>query len=631
MKTKSIGKKNKGFRFLSCVTAAFMIFAATAGTSVYAADKMTKEETVYVITDASGSQKEAIVSDHLCNVNSLDTITDVTELTDIENVKGDEEFKKGSGNQIIWQADGNDIYYQGKTDEKAPVTLNIEYYLDGKKVSGSDLDGKSGDVKIKIKYENNCQVTVDGRSVKVPFVVMTGFMVEDDCFKNVSVSSGKVIDDGEKQVVAVMAVPGLADSLGVSPDKLGFSDEVEITGTAEDFSLEDMMTVVTGNIFEDVDSGELASLDLDGQIDELDSAATQLAKGASTLYDGIHMLSDKSTALKDGVSKLDAGAQQLNAGASQALEGSQALAAGSAQLSAALDENLGTMKSGAAALYAGSQQVYGGLQQLQAAMAGNGTAENPGLVNAAGSVAKGMTDLRDNVGTATSGSVQYLNGAIQALEKLEAEETDETKKAEYDAIISSIKNSIGIQQQIAVPETLTSAVTSIYNGLSQVSGALAGNGTAENPGLVAGAKSLQDGIAQLDSGLGAATADTKSLTSSANELAAGASQLADGQTALSSGAKELADGMTQLSNSSVQLIGGIKQLDRGAMELSKGMQQFYEQGIRKIVDLYNSDLKGVTGNVKSVIKAGQQYDTFTQLPDSMSGNVKFIYKTEIAE
>ena len=629
MKTKSIGKKNKGFRFLSCVTAAFMIFAATAGTSAYAADKMTKEETVYVITDASGSQKEAIVSDHLCNVNSLDTITDVTELKDIENVKGDEEFKKGSGNQIIWQADGNDIYYQGKTDEKAPVTLNIEYYLDGKKVSGSDLDGKSGDVKIKIKYENNCQVTVDGRSVKVPFVVMTGFMVEDDCFKNVSVSSGKVIDDGEKQVVAVMAVPGLADSLGVSPDKLGFSDEVEITGTAEDFSLEDMMTVVTGNIFEDVDSGELASLDLDGQINELDSAATQLAKGASTLYDGIHMLSDKSTALKDGVSKLDAGAQQLNAGASQALEGSQALAAGSAQLSAALDENLGTMKSGAAALYAGSQQVYGGLQQLQVAMAGNGTTENPGLVNAAGSVKEAIAELSAGVEQAKGVSETNIRSAEATLAKLYGDKAIDEDT--YKALITELETALGAQEKIAIPSELNAGVEGICDGLSKVSGALAGNGTAENPGLVAGAKGLQDGIAQLDSGLGAATADTKSLTSSANELAAGASQLADGQTALSSGAKELADGMTQLSNSSVQLIGGIKQLDRGAMELSKGMQQFYEQGIRKIVDLYNSDLKGVTGNVKSVIKAGQQYDTFTQLPDSMSGNVKFIYKTEIAE
>lgn len=627
MKTKSIGKKNKGFRFLSCVTAAFMIFAATAGTSVYAADKMTKEETVYVITDASGSQKEAIVSDHLCNVNSLDTITDVTELKDIENVKGDEEFKKGSGNQIIWQADGNDIYYQGKTDEKAPVTLNIEYYLDGKKVSGSDLDGKSGDVKIKIKYENNCQVTVDGRSVKVPFVVMTGFMVEDDCFKNVSVSSGKVIDDGEKQVVAVMAVPGLADSLGVSPDKLGFSDEVEITGTAEDFSLEDMMTVVTGNIFEDVDSGELASLDLDGQINELDSAATQLAKGASTLYDGIHMLSDKSTALKDGVSKLDAGAQQLNAGASQALEGSQALAAGSAQLSAALDENLGTMKSSAADLYAGSQQVCGGLLALQNTI--NGTSTNMGLVTAAENVQAVITNLSNEVEQAKNTSKTSIDAAKEIVEDLF--KTGSINADTYNKLITELETALGAQEKIAIPSELNAGVEGICDGLSKVSGALAGNGTKENPGLVAGATVLQEGIAQLDSGLGAATADTKSLTSSANELAAGASQLADGQTALSSGAKELADGMTQLSNSSVQLIGGIKQLDRGAMELSKGMQQFYEQGIRKIVDLYNSDLKGVTGNVKSVIKAGQQYDTFTQLPDSMSGNVKFIYKTEIAE
>ena len=621
MKYKSVGNKKRGIRMLSCVTAIFMIFAAT-GSSVYAAGSMTKEETVYVITDAAGNRTETIVSDHLYNSDSLKTITDVSGLKDIENVKGDEKFKKGSGDQIIWQADGEDIYYQGKTEEQVPITLDVSYYLDGKQVSGSELDGKSGNVKINIKYENNCTVTVDGKSVKVPFVAMTGFLVEDDCFKNVSVSSGKVIDDGEKQVVVGMAVPGLSETLGVSSDKTGFSDEVEITGTAEGFSLEDMMTVITSNIFEDVDTDQLASLDMDGQINELDSAATKLAQGASTLYDGVHMLSEKSSALTDGVSKLNAGAQQLNAGAAQALEGSKTLAAGNAQLSAALNENLGTMQTNIAQLSAGGKQVLDGFNAIHGKVAGDGTAQNPGLAAAAGSVANGAASIQGIVSAKTQTSIASLNDAVTLLDTLKANETDADTIAKYDEAEAKIAASIAAQNDINnATQTLSATAGAVSQGSQQLSDSLTelGNGVG----------ALCNGMQQLNAGLADAGDKIDLITGSAAKLAAGASDLEKGQTALSSGAQELATGMTQLGDSSLQLIGGIKQLDKGSMELSKGMQQFYDQGIKKIVDLYNSDLKGITGNVDSVIKAGQQYKTFTSLPDAMDGSVKFIYKTEI--
>ena len=171
-------------------------------------------------------------------------------------------------------------------------------------------------------------------------------------------------------------------------------------------------------------------------------------------------------------------------------------------------------------------------------------------------------------------------------------------------------------------------------GISAIKAGLDGDGTEKNPGMVKGAAGLEAGAGELAAGLGLATAkgtkDDPSLTSGAKDLADGASTLAAGQQSISSGASELAAGMSQLNASSVQLISGVKKLDAGALQLQKGMKQLYNEGISKIVDMYNNDLKGVTGNLDSIIKAGKDYKTFTELPDGMDGSVKFIYKTKVS-
>ena len=72
-----------------------------------------KEETVYIFTDASGNQTKVLVSDWLKNSDNESEIKDATTLKDVTNVKGDETYSQGSGDEIIWNSDGNDIYYQG--------------------------------------------------------------------------------------------------------------------------------------------------------------------------------------------------------------------------------------------------------------------------------------------------------------------------------------------------------------------------------------------------------------------------------------------------------------------------------------------------------------------------------------
>ena len=100
-------------------------------------EDVSKQETVYVNTDAAGQVKDVVVSDWLKNSGINGTVKDVSDLTDIENVKGDEKFTQ-SGDSLTWNTGDKDIYYQGKTDKELPVSMNITYKLDGKETAPKD-------------------------------------------------------------------------------------------------------------------------------------------------------------------------------------------------------------------------------------------------------------------------------------------------------------------------------------------------------------------------------------------------------------------------------------------------------------------------------------------------------------
>ena len=59
-----------------------------------------KEETVYIFTDASGNQQKVLVSEWLKNPDHAEKLQDATTLQDISNVKGDETFQEGEGDTI---------------------------------------------------------------------------------------------------------------------------------------------------------------------------------------------------------------------------------------------------------------------------------------------------------------------------------------------------------------------------------------------------------------------------------------------------------------------------------------------------------------------------------------------------
>ena len=94
-----------------------------ASTTKDALKKLSKNETVYVIADASGAAKKIIVSDWLKGVDTNGKVKDVSNLKDVKNVKGDETYTVNEDNAYEWAAKGEDIYYQGTGTTELPVKL----------------------------------------------------------------------------------------------------------------------------------------------------------------------------------------------------------------------------------------------------------------------------------------------------------------------------------------------------------------------------------------------------------------------------------------------------------------------------------------------------------------------------
>lgn len=419
-----------------------------------------KEETVYVNADATGNSDEVTVSDWLKNSGSVSgNLNDESILKEIKNVKGDETFTE-NGDQLTWNTAGEDIYYQGTTDKELPVSVKLTYFLDGKEVKPDELKGKSGHLKIQVQYTNNEKktVTVDGKEEEVytPFVMMTGMILPNETFSNVTIDNGKVISDGSRNIVVGFGIPGLKDSLDLdeettkeAEDKgVTIPENFEMEADVTDFTMSSTFTVALTDLLDDMDMDNIIDVDsLKDSLNELEDAALELVSGSGTLADG-------ASTLADGVSSYTAGADELNAGIQKYL-GSNGELNGSVTeyvngvgkvVKGVKDYTSGTnaLANGVISYVAGEQKIAAGaaqlsqlskgLEQVQTAVdtlskAADGKGEaTDDLVIAANQLAAGTKQLQAVLGseevtallTQVNGMVTTGNELISATESLSA-------------------------------------------------------------------------------------------------------------------------------------------------------------------------------------------------------------------
>ena len=653
-----------------------------------------KDETVYVKVDDAGNQKDVTVSDQLKNISSLGTIDDVSDLKDIKNVKGDETYSENNG-KLVWQGDKKDICYQGTTTKKIPVGMKVTYELDGKKVSADDLEGKSGHLKIHYEYQN----TSADSGKYTPFLMATGLLMDGEKFSNVTVDNGKVISDGDRDIVIGMGLPQLKEqltSVSSKVDDLDIPDSFTVEADVTDYEKVEAVTVATNEVFNEVGTDKFDSLDeLKDSMTELQDASNKLVSGSGELKDGLDTLLSSSGTLVSGIDQLASGGNTLASGTGSLVSGMQSAKTGSSQLAggvkalsdgvsgmqAQVSDGVKDLSNGVSSVQAGVETIHGIAEQADKGVdlakdgakglcAGLETAsESAGeIANAARNLCTVLGGNQQTVQVEQQQEVTVDNSDIyNQIAALAEQMTDENDKAAVENVLNQISatktQTVDVQAEVEVENPYVTALNGIASGADALSKQLCANGeigggaatlygtlsstqgatvkaaTAGLSGALASDGSLQRGISLLQSGvgemgtkLGAGTNELLSgigtLQKGADSLDSGLGTLTSGASQLNSGAGTLSTGLNTLQSSTGALVSGVEQLDSGAAELNSDMIQFNEEGIGKLVCVFDGDIDALLDKANELLDASKEYKNFSGIADGMDGSVKFIFVSD---
>ena len=412
-------------------------------------------------------------------------------------------------------------------------------------------------------------------------------------------------------------------------------------------------------------------------LNQLNDNTGSLATGVTSLNDGAKTLSDGINAANKGAAGVSAGAAQLKTSIDTAKTGADSLAAGAKQVDEGVGQLTQSLSDMPETIKTNINKSLESLNELNVGTlfktlgyidtdkitADNVSAAADAAVNNAGDIIDALTNMQNQNPSATynqilvglsqgKGAVSVYSAVnqsvtdsaytVQALKDGSAKVSDgassldaglgrlsdgasELSSGASDLAKGTTKLATGATelqtgtQSLAdkLPE-LTKGITSLVNGSNEL--------VKNNDTLNAGATALNAGASQLSAGTQSLMNSVPTLTSGIKQLVDGSNTLVANNAQLNSGASQLADGTNQIVSGVDQLTTGSKTLSEGAHTLADGMVQFNEEGINKILDAYNGDLKPFTDKLQAVIDAGEEYQTYSAIADGQTGSVKFIYK-----
>ncbi len=553
-----------------------------------------KEETVYVLTDANGNVNKTIVSDWLKNKDGSDKLEDKSDLKDIENVKSDADYITGEDGAITWNANGEDIYYQGTTDKQLPVDVKVTYLLDGKEMSPSEIAGKSGKVTIKFEYTNNQkkEITVNGKKTEmyVPFTMISGMILDGNKFRNVEVNSGKVISDGNRLVVVGLGFAGMNSNLALSDitgdSKTEFPETVEVTADVEDFSLALTLTMGSADLISAVDVDSVTAVDdLKDVVKKLVESTDALQTGSSKLNEGLKTLKNSfgtySTGIKTYVNTVNSNIGLLNEKVPSFVDGTKQISDGVGQIVGAMEGDNGAV-SGANQLAQGSAELSNGLNDLANSVGTVGSTDNNTVTGAVNNIATGSSTLFSYVDKMLAG-FDDQNGSYGLTNGSKA--VSDGSKAVSDGV-----NALVLQLNKMI-QTINTSISDNEKSIAQLNAVIRG-GKNPQTGADLTAQEIAVYNAQIQQLTGANTAlktmlqnmnpetmnqQLTTLSQGAKSVADGASGVLNGVATLQNGLKEfktqgntLVQGTTQLNSSMSQLVAGIGKLQAGSVQVKDG-------------------------------------------------------------
>lgn len=537
----------------------------------------------------------------------------------------------------------------GKAEVSDSSSVVLGYALPGLKdslgIKDKDLDG---DVNIPEYMEMTADVENFSMPAAMTFVVNASDYVStdgidtsdiDDMINDLKDASTQ-LQDGSKTLAE--GTDTLSDGLSTLQSKLGtFASGVGTLKSGLKTYTDGVSTL----------SGGLNTLG--NSTGALVSGADKLNDGAKSLKAGITSVDAGVDSVQENVNKLNGAAAQISTGASDLDTKAQALAQGASDLNDGVEKLASTVQGMPETV---KSSINDTLKQLSSfvpvlivagydnTLAQTGvTVDNVDKVTtfakekeaeikeiiarSATKNAYGYNELPDKskseVDKTYNKAMEGLyqgQGAVMVYTQINqtvSSEQSQNQVKELTEGASSLKENTAKFQKEGTA-TLATGTSALATGTSALASGLAPlkEGTKK---LVAGSNSLAEGMDSLVNSVPTLTSGIKQLVDGSNTLVANNAQL-------NSGASQLADGTNQIVSGVDQLTTGSKTLSEGAHTLADGMVQFNEEGINKILDAYNGDLKPFTDKLQAVIDAGEEYQTYSAIADGQTGSVKFIYK-----
>ena len=614
-----------------------------------------KEETVYVKADADGSVNSISV-ETLLRVRDAGEITDITNLTDIRNTEGDEEFTEGRNGTITWENHGENIKYKGNSNADIPVDVEITYTLDGKEITAEELAGKSGHVTIRYDFKNNTSVKVNTQKAKgediefdeddddididlddvdipmedvevetvVPFVVLSIVSLNDG-FSGVKVDNGAVMELSGSKMVVGYALPGLQEALDLDnlfesddedenseDEKIELPEYVEIEADVTDFSLDFSSIIVTNGILEDFDVEDLDDVDqITAAAEILSKAADSIADGGGELADGAKEFEDYLGQYVDGQSSVKEGTSQLSSYMSQISSYKSALVSGASEISSALQKINNYISNVDMSSF---EKVD--LEKLYAALDAIGV-DSSEVTAILPQLSEKISELQQWITTANNARalLDAVNVDIDTSElPEEAVAVIEAAKAAKEQLDSlDIPEDIDLSQLKELTDDMSSQVNIIAGLMSELQ--------KEYPEL----KNVYAAFEQLKSQIA-------SLSSGSTSLSDGISTASSAIDSLVSGVQSLDEGVGLLQTYGAELVDAMSEFAEGCTTLQDALKTFSEDGIDSLKDIAGDNLAGLAARIRALKKADDSYYNFGGIAEGKTGSVKFMIETdEISE
>lgn len=618
---------------LMAVLLSMMMLCACAVPAV--AENSVKDETVYILANPDGTARKVIVSDWLSNPDALSTLTDASTLDTLQNVKGNETF-----NGSVWHAMGQDIYYQGTSDAPLPVTMRITYTLDGEEIAPADLAGRSGHVVIRFDYtvDDTFSALINGveEQLTVPYVVITGALLENDVFTNVVATNARIVNDGDRTLMLGAALPGLQQSLALDADTLSLPAYVQLEADVTAFALPVTLSIATSEPFALLDGDKLSDTSaLDDAMEELTTGMAQLLDGSRQLYDGTADLASATDLLSSGVSELAGGLSTLESSNETLIAGStqvfntllatanQQLAAAGADIPAlTIDTYADTLST-----LIGSMSEEGITRQARAQVEEAVRAQD-GQIRAAVTQAV-QQQVQAQVEAAVQENVlaQVLSPLNMTAEDYTAARENGLLPAEQEAQVTQT-----VQQLMASPDvqTLIQQQTAEQMTSEEVLALIDQQTEAQILQLIDQQMASDDVQTKIARSLQQYQTTCATLTALKEQLDS-YNTFHTGLITYTQGVASASAGAAKLNGSMPDLKEGVAALKDGAWQLCDGLTTFNTDGIDKLTRLVEDDLDELLTRARALIHAADDAQNYSGIADDTDGKLRFIWRTDAIE